>query len=153
MSRLAKAVGDKMRFYYVTQLTLPGENSPGERVNICTSFPWSVPLLRTGLTVSYLKRHSEFGGEVLAQAHARGGDGLCRNSFSSLPSPTFDNQMFDENLGLNGFDGGEDGKDTLLIFCLTRKQTQLNAERRQAVWAQTRVHNTTQKYPGGLLRA
>lgn len=46
-------------------------------------------------------------GEVLAQAHARGGDGLCRNSFSSLPSPTFDNQMFDENWVLMGSMAGK----------------------------------------------
>lgn len=47
----------------------------------------------------------------------------CRNLVSSLPSPTSDNQMSDENLGLSGFDGREDGKDAWLVLCLTRKQT------------------------------
>jgi len=52
------------------------------------------------------------------------------------------NQRF-KNFGLTGFDGREGGKDTLLIiFCPPRKQTELNAVRRQAVGAQAHTYTT-----------
>lgn len=56
--------------------------------------------------------------------------------------PSVNGQMFKENFGLTGFDGREGGKDTLLIFLSSKKATELNARRRQAVWAQTHVYTT-----------
>lgn len=60
----------------------------------------------------------------------------------SLSPPVLYNEMFEAKFGLTGFDGRESGKDTLLAFCPTRKQTELDAVRRQAVWAQAHAYTT-----------
>lgn len=147
MSRSAEATGDTVRFYYVAELTRAGEDSPGQGGNVrLLSLVGSSPSDRTSRSVTRRGIPSCGGGS--AQARACGGAGLCRDSLSSLPSPTSDNRVSGEDLGLSGFAGREAGKDALLTPRLTRKQTELKAVRRQAVCAQTRAHSTT-RIPGG----
>lgn len=131
-----------MRSSYGTERTFEDEDYPRKRVNIGTSFLWSEPLLRTELTGQLLEAESQGSGAAPAGPQPVEGRACVGSLCFSLSPPTPYNQMFEAKFGLTGFDGREGGKDTLLIFCPTKKQTELDAVRGQAVWAQAHACTT-----------
>lgn len=66
--------------------------------------------------------------------------------------PSFKTRGLTRNLDLNGFDGREYGKDSLLIFCIAIKQMTKCCKKPAFELSNTHVYNTMQKYPGSSCR-
>ena len=77
-----------------------------------------------------------------SQASAYGVGGLCKNFFFNYHLPSSEIICLTKILNLNGFDGREYGKDTLLMFYLTKKQTTKYCKKTSCLNSQTHVYTT-----------
>lgn len=77
-----------------------------------------------------------------SQACAYGVDGLCKIFFFNYHLPSSKIICLTKILNLNGFDVREYGKDTLLIFYLTKEQTTKYCKKTSCLSSQTHVYTT-----------
>lgn len=139
-----------MRCFHVTELKVEDEGK------LCTPFSWLVCSSKWVGLKGWLLEVEMQSCEGRVHRPLLMEQVVCvRIFFFSYHLPSSKIICLTKILSLNGFDGREYGKNTLLMFYLTKKQTTKYCKKTSCLNSQTHVYTTqfrnTQEDPAGLM--